>query len=278
MGIVITVAPTGPVATKADNPALPTQPEEIASAVASAHRAGASVAHLHFRDEHDRPTADLGVARRTIGLIEESCPIHIQVSTGVGLNVPFEDRARLVELRPTMATLNPCTMTFGATEFRNPPDQVRRLAGRMQELGVKPELEIYDFGHLDQCLRLRDDGLVSGEKMQFSIVLGVIGGMAATAENLLTMVNRLPDGAIWQVVALGQASLPLTAVALTLGGNARAGMEDALYLRRGVLADSSTQLVDRTRRLAESLQLDIADPRETAALLGIEEKTREWSH
>lgn len=154
MSIVITVAPTGPIATKADNPALPTSPEEIATAVEQAYHAGAAVAHIHLRDENERPTADPNIARRAMDLIGERCPILIQLSTGVGLTVPFEQREQLVELRPRMATLNPCSMSFGAGEFRNPPQAVRRLAARMRELDIKPELEIYDTGHLEACLRL----------------------------------------------------------------------------------------------------------------------------
>src|SRR6202162_2136264 len=137
MSVVITVAPTGPIASKADNPALPTQPREIAEAVHQAYLAGAAVAHIHLRDSRDRPTADLKVAQRTMDLIAERCPILIQMSTGVGLSVPFEDRERLVELRPRMATLNPCSMSFGDGEFLNPPKGVRRLAARMRELNVK---------------------------------------------------------------------------------------------------------------------------------------------
>ena len=167
MSVVLTVAPTGPIATKADNPALPTQPHEIAEAVHDAYRAGASVAHLHFRDRDDRPTADLEIARSTMDLIQERFPILIQLSTGVGLDVPFSARATLVELRPRMATLNPCSMSFGLGEFRNPPKDVARLADRMRELGVKPELEIYDTGHLEACLRMRDAGLLDDEPMQF---------------------------------------------------------------------------------------------------------------
>ena len=161
MSVVLTVAPTGPIATRADNPTLPTQPAEIAEAVHQAYLAGASVAHLHFRDPDDRPTADLTVAQQTMDLIAERCPILIQLSTGVGLDVPFHERAALVELRPRMATLNPCSMSFGTGEFRNPPADVARLAERMRELGVKPELEIYDTGHLEACLRLRDAGLLT---------------------------------------------------------------------------------------------------------------------
>ena len=267
MSLVLTFAPTGPIATKADNPTLPTQPHEIAEAVHNAYQAGASVAHLHFRDPDDRPTADLEIARLTMDLIQERCPILIQLSTGVGLDVPFSERAKLLELRPRMATLNPCSMSFGLGEFRNPPKDVARLADRMRELGVKPELEIYDTGHLDACLRMRDAGLLDDEPMQFSIVLGVHGGMAATADNLLALVHRLPPDCCWQVIAIGAANLPLTAMAAALGGNVRAGMEDTLYLRKGELSRGNQPLVDRAISVARALDRPIASVEETEAIL-----------
>jgi len=268
MSAIVTVATTGPVATKADNPALPTTPEEIAAEVEAAYHAGASVAHIHLRDEAQRPTADLGIARRVTGLIADRCPILVQLSTGVGLDVPYAERARLVELRPRMATLNPCSMSFGAGEFRNPPLEVRRLAARMRELGVKPELEIYDTGHLEACLRLRDEDLLS-EPLQFSIVLGVRGGMAATADNLITMVRRLPAEASWQVIAIGRANLELTAMGLALGGHARAGLEDTLHLRKGELATGNRPLVERAVRLARDLDRAVASVAQTEAILGL---------
>ena len=269
MSVVITVAPTGPIAGKADNPHLPTQPAEIADAVGQAYDAGASVAHIHVRDAQDRPTADLDIARRTTDLIAERCPILIQLSTGVGLHVPFEERAALVELRPRMATLNPCSMSFGMAELRNPPADVRRLAARMQDLGVKPELEIYDTGHLDAGLRLRDEGLLSDEPLQLSLVLGVQGGMAATPDNLFTLARRLPADAIWQVIAVGRRNLELTAIGLALGANARAGLEDTLYLRKGELSRGNLPLVQRAVQLAQSMDLGIADVSEAGRLLSL---------
>ncbi len=268
MSVVLTVAPTGPIAFKSDNPSLPTQPHEIADAVERAYHLGASVAHIHLRDENDRPTGDLGIARRTMDLIAERCPILIQMSTGVGLGVPFEEREKLVELRPRMATLNPCSMSFGAGEFLNPPAGVRRLAARMRELDVKPELEIYDTGHLDQCLRLYDEGLLA-EPLQFSIVLGVVGGAAASADNLLTIHRRLPEGAIWQIVTIGRNNLNLTAVGLALGGNARAGLEDTIYLRKGELSPGNDPLVARTAELARALDRPIASVEEAEQILAL---------
>lgn len=269
---VITAALTGPIATKADNQNLPTTPEEIAAAAAEAHAAGAAVVHIHVRDEQGHPTADLELARRTVGLIEDACPVLVQLSTGVGLDVPFEARARLVEAQPRMATLNVCSMTFGAGEFRNPPAGVRRLAEQMRERNVKPELEVYDTGHLEVALGLHADGLLV-EPLQFSFVLGVRGGAAATTENLLAMVRRLPEGAIWQVIAIGRANLELTAIGLALGGNARTGMEDTLMLRRGVPANSNAELVNRLVGVARALEREPATVEETEQRLRLPHQT-----
>jgi 3-keto-5-aminohexanoate cleavage enzyme len=268
MSVVVTVAPTGPLAMKSDNPHLPTQPAEIAEAVLEAYQLGAAVAHIHLRDADDQPTADLSIAERTMDLIRERCPILIQLSTGVGLTVPFEEREKLIELRPRMATLNPCTMSFGLGEFRNPPQDVRRLAARMRELGVKPELEVYDTGHLDACVQLLKEDLLA-TPLQFSIVLGVRGGAAATPRNLVAMVERLPPGAIWQIIAIGRANLPLTAIGLALGGNVRAGLEDTLHLGRGRLAEGNGPLVKRAVALAADLDLPVASVAEAEAALGL---------
>lgn len=265
---IITAALTGPIATKADNPALPTSPEEIAAAAKESYEAGAAIVHIHLRDAEGRPTADLDIARRVLALIEESCQVLIQLSTGVGLDVPYEDRLKLVETRPRMATLNVCSMTFGAGEFHNPPEGVRRLAARMRELGVKPELELYDSGHLEVALRLLEEDLLE-EPLQFSLVLGVSGGMAALPSNLVQLVSRIPEGAAWQVIGIGRANLQMTAMGLAMGGNARTGMEDTLMLRRGVPASGNGELVARLAQLAWALDRPPADVDAAAAMLRI---------
>ncbi len=259
--IVVTAALTGPIAYKKDNPALPTTPAEIADAATRAHEAGAAVVHIHLRDAQERPTADLGIAQETMDRIREKSPVLIQLSTGVGLDTPFEQRERLVELRPRMATLNPCSMSFGIGEFRNPPSGVRRLASRMQELGVKAELEIYDIGHIPVCLALFEEGFLE-EPLQFSIVMGIKGGMSATVDNLLFAVRMLPPGAIWQAIVIGRPHLELSTVALALGGNARTGLEDTLYLRKGELAPSNEALVSRLVGVAHTLERSVATVQE----------------
>jgi len=157
-------------------------------------------------------------------------------------------------------------MTFANGEFRNPPRDVRRLAARMQELGVKAELEIYDMGHIPVCLSLFEEGLLV-EPLQFSIVMGVRGGMAATIDNLTHAVRMLPPDTIWQVIAIGRANLDLTAVAVAMGGNARTGMEDTLYLRKGELASSNRDLITRLANVCTALDRPIASVAETETLL-----------
>jgi 3-keto-5-aminohexanoate cleavage enzyme len=249
---VLTTALTGPLATKADNPALPVTPEEIAAAARDAHEAGAAVVHVHLRDADQRPTADLEIAHRVVGLIEEACPALVQLSTGVGVGVAFEERAKLVEVRPRMASLNVCSMTFGAAEFSNPPDDVRRLAYRMGELGVKPELELYDGGHLEMALALHAEGLLQ-EPLQFSLVMGVLGGMAATPANLVALIGRIPAGSVWQVIGIGRHNLAMTAIGLAMGGNARTGMEDTLLVRRGQPTTGNGELTARLATTANAL-------------------------
>jgi len=156
--VVITVGPTEAQATRENTPYLPLTAEEIAAEVTAAYEAGASVASLHLRDAEGLPTADLEIGRRTIALIQEQSPILVQLSSGVSPTADLEDRLRLMDLKPRMATLSLCSMTFGQVEFRNPPDFVRRLAERMQELNIKPELEVYDTGHVDAALALAADG------------------------------------------------------------------------------------------------------------------------
>ena len=266
---VLTTALTGPIATKADNPALPTTPEEIAAAARDAYEAGAAVVHVHLRDPDERPTADLGTARRTVGLIEESCPALIQLSTGVGLGVPFEERARLIQARPKMATLNVCSMTFGGGEFSNPPDDVRRLAYRMGELGVKPELELYDTGHLEMALTLHSEGLLQ-EPLQFSLVMGILGGMPARPDTLVSLSDRMPEGSVWQVIGIGRHNLPMTAIGLALGGNARTGMEDTLMVRRGQPATGNGELTKRLASTARALDRPPATVEQAAKALQID--------
>jgi 3-keto-5-aminohexanoate cleavage enzyme len=253
---IITAALTGPVATKADNPGMPGTVAEIAADAKAAYDAGAAVIHIHLRDDQGNMTVDLDVARRTVEAVRASCAGIVQLSTG-GLAFTYEDRMKMVEAKPAMATLNPCTMTFAAGEFRNPPKQMMELAARMMELGVKPEVEIYDTGHLEMMLYLVHKGLLLAP-LQVSMVMGVRGGMKGDPALLSYLVRELPEGTSWQVIGVARANLPMTTIGLAMGGNARTGMEDTLTLEKGVPADSNAQLVGRLVGIARSLQLEPA--------------------
>ena len=252
---IITAALNGPIATRANNPNLPESPADIAASARGSYEAGAAVIHIHLRDEQGNFTTDLGVARRTVELVREACPGIVQLSTGGMFD--YADRMRLVESRPAMATLNPCTMSFADAEFRNPPKEMRKMAARMIELGIKPEVELYDVGHLGVMLQLVKEGLLL-EPLQVSFVMGVQGGMPGDPQILSWLVKELPEGTSWQVIAIARANLPMTTIGLAMGGNARTGMEDTLMVASHVLADSNAQLVGRLVNIAKSMQREPA--------------------
>jgi len=267
--VIITAALTGPIASKDDNPALPTSPAEIAASAKGAYEAGAAIVHLHLRDAEGRPTADLGMAQRVVEAVREACPqVIVQLSTGAGLEVPYEERMKIAEARPAMATLNPCTMTFGVGEFRNPPLQMRQLAARMIELSIKPELEIYDTGHLDMGLVLLREGLLV-EPLQVSFVMGVRGGMPAEPALLTHLVAQLPPGTNWQVIGVGRANLAMTTIGLAMGGNVRTGLEDTLMLEKGRPAAGNAELVERLVGIARLLQREPATVEAVIEKLGL---------
>lgn len=261
--VVITAAVDGPIAVPSENPNLPYNPEQFAEQAKAVYQEGASVIHIHSRGADGLPTSDYGRTKAILDAVHASCPILTQLSTGGFF--PYEERARLVELKPRMASLNLCTMTFGNNEFRNPPLEVRKVAARMRELGVKGELEIYDTGHLEFALRLLKEDLLV-EPLQFSVVLGVVGGAAGTPENLITLVNRMPPNAIWQMIGVGRVNLQLTTIALAMGGNARTGLEDLLYIAKGVMADNPG-LIRRLVGVAKAMERTPATVEEAEQML-----------
>jgi len=269
--VVVTVAPTGPLTTRAEHPEVPLTPEEIGIAVAEAAEAGAAVAHIHARDEEGKPTADPEVYAAIAREIRARCDIVVQASTGVGLTVPWEERLEIVtsgSVDVTMATLNPASMTFANGTFHNPPEFVEKLAEAMHERDLHPELEVYDLGHVSLCLELVERGLIR-EPLQFSFVMGVRGGMPGDPGLLPQLRSMLPEGAIWQAIGIGRAQLPLSLAALALGGNIRVGFEDNVYIERGVLAESNAQFVERAVALARAAGRELATPDDVRERLGV---------
>lgn len=260
--VVITVAPTGPLTTRDQHPDLPLTPVEIGAAVEEACEAGAAVAHVHARGSDGRPTADPAVYAAIVEEIRSRCDVVVQASTGVGLEVSCEDRLEIVssgEVDVAMATLNPASMTFGGGTFSNPPWFVEALAEAMHERGIHPELEVYDLGHVGLCLELAERGLIR-EPLQFSFVMGVRGGMPGDPALLPQLRSMIPAEATWQAIGIGPAQQRLLLAALALGGNARVGFEDNIYLERGRLAPSNADFVRRAAGLVAAAGRELATP------------------
>lgn len=272
--LIITCALTGAETTCERQPALPITPAQQAIAAQEAVRAGASVIHLHVREDDGRPSQRVERFQESIRAIRAATPgVIIQISTGGAVGEPVESRARPLELRPEMASLNLGTMNFGDDVFMNHPHDILSLASRMQALGVVPELEIYEAGMLESSLRLARQGVLR-EPLHFQFVLGVPGGMSGDLRNLMHLLSLLPaQGQVrqqtWGVAGIGRYQLPLAIHALTLGGHVRVGFEDNVYYHKGELAQSNAQLVGRVARISREMGREVATPEAARKLLGI---------
>lgn len=265
--LMITAALVGAEVTREDTPHLPVTPEEIGEAAAEAREAGAAIAHIHVRDAGGKPSQDRELYRQAIEEIRKRCDIIIQVSTGGAVGMTAEERLQPLALRPEMATLTTGTVNFGDGVFLNPPGEIEHFAKVMRDLGVLPEFEIFDVGMINNALRLVKKGLVTGH-LHFDFVMGVPGGIPATAQNLLHLVGQLPDGATWTVAGVGRAQLPMAVLGVVLGGHVRVGLEDNIWYRKGELA-TNAQLVARVVRIAREMDREVATPGEARQMLGI---------
>jgi 3-keto-5-aminohexanoate cleavage enzyme len=267
--VIITCALTGAETTREKQPALPVTPDEQARAAAEAVKAGASIVHLHVRDDAGKPTQDLARFEASIRAIRAAAPgVIIQISTGGAIGESIENRAKPLSLKPEMASLNLGTMNFGDDVFMNHPRDIVGLAARMHLHGVMPELEIYEAGMLESSLRLAKQGILR-EPLHFQFVLGVPGGMSGDARNLMHLVSLVPAGVHWGVAGIGRYQLPLAVHALVLGGHVRVGFEDNIFYGKGVLAKSNAELVERVARIAREVGREIATPAQARELLGL---------
>ncbi|BAM00634.1 MULTISPECIES: BKACE family enzyme [Caldilinea] len=270
--VIITVAVNGSRPTKAMNPAVPYTPAEIADAAVEAHQAGAAIAHIHVRDpESGAPSSRLELFAETLDRIRSRCDMLVNLTTS-GLHLTGQDaleqRLAPVQLRPDLCSLDIGSLNFRDRLFANPPAFGEEAARRMQAAGVKPEIEVFDIGHIDQALDLIGRGLIEPPPY-FQLCMGVKWGIPATPENLLFMRNKLPSDAQWSVLGVGAAQWTMVAMGMVLGGHVRVGFEDNLYLRKGVLARSNAELVEQAVRIAHALQREVATPSEARALLKI---------
>jgi 3-keto-5-aminohexanoate cleavage enzyme len=280
--VIVTIATTGGLHGKEANPALPEQPAEIIGDFHDCYNAGASVAHIHVRDPRGRTASDLAIYGEVLDGIMDRCPGMItQVGNGIGIwfddsgrGQPFtqEERMALLDLKPQpdMLTVNAGTFHFDHKGqewlFANSKAWNSEFIQDCTYRGIANEIEVYDLSHIANMLELADNGVIQVPP-HFSFVMGIQGGIPASPANLLAMLDAIPDGSSWQIVSIGRHQLPLSAMAVAMGGNIRVGMEDNVYYRRGELAQSNAQLVERAVRIVCELGREVATPEEAREML-----------
>ena len=270
--IFISVAVSGSRPTKEMNPGVPYTPTEIIEAAVESYRAGAAIVHVHVRDpKSGKPSYEIDLFKEVLEGIRRKCEMIVNLTTS-GLFMEGKDaiqrRLQPVFLKPDLCSFDLGSMNFQDRVFINPPEWAEEATRAMRENGVKPEIEVFDVGHIYQALDLVKKGLIDSPPY-FQLCLGVKWGMAGTPENLLFMKSKLPADAVWSALGVANAQLPMITMALLLGGNMRVGFEDNLYLKRGVLAKSNAQMVEVAKDIAERLGFQIASAGEARRILGL---------
>jgi uncharacterized protein (DUF849 family) len=289
--VVLTCAVTGAGDTVSKSDKVPVTPQQIAAACVEAAQAGASIVHVHVRDPlTGKGGRDPAHFREVVARVRDSgTDIVLNLTAGMGgaLLLDVDDPSRMLEgtdlatavermrhvteLLPEMCTLDCGSMNFGDDVVVNRVSDLERMARIAQQLGVKPELEVFDYGQVQIARRLIDAGLVDGRPL-FQLCLGISWGAPATTEAMLALRNALPAGAEWAAFAISRAEFPMVAQAALLGGNCRVGLEDNLYLGKGRLATNGL-LVERARSILDSIGVAVMTPAETRAHLGL---SRRW--
>ena len=271
--LIITAAICGAEVTKDHNPNIPYTVREIGIEAEKSFLAGASIIHLHVREDDGTPTQDLKRFQACVDEIKSRCPdVIILPSTGGAIGMSNEERIQpiFIKPQPEMATLDMGTMNFGDDDiFVNTENTIISFAKEMNSRGIKPELECFDKGMIDMTLRLHKKGYIN-KPMHFNFMMGVIGGIAATSRDLLYLVNSIPKGSTYCVGAIGKHEFPMVALSIELGGHTRVGFEDNIYLSKGVLAKSNSELVEKVVRISKELGRDIASPYEARKILGLD--------
>lgn len=266
--LIITACLTGAEVTRELQPNLPITPVEIAEAAYEAWKAGASIAHIHARKSDGTPTQDIEVYREIKKEIEKRCDIIFQPSTGGAVWHSKEERIQPVYLKPEMASLSTGTCNFGNDVFMNSEEYMENFAKIMMENGVKPEIEIFERGMIDNAMRLVKKGLLK-TPIHFDFVMGVPGAIQGEPRDLMYLVSSIPQDCTWTVAGIGRYELPLAVMAIVMGGHVRVGFEDNIYYSKGVVAESNAQLVARIARIAKECGREVATPAEARKILGI---------
>ncbi len=285
--VIVSCAVTGSGDTVGKHPDIPVTPEQIADAAISAARAGAAIAHIHVREpDTGRPSRRVELYEEVVDRIRASdTDVVINLTAGMGGDyVPDRDdptrgvegtdlvnaRERLAHveaIRPEICSLDCGSLNFGDSLYISTPAMLREMAARIQELGVKPELEVFEMGHLRFANRLLEEGLVD-EPPLYQICLGIPWAAPADPDTMRIMRDQLPAGANWAAFGIGRAQMPMVAQAAILGGNARVGLEDNLYLDKGVYA-TNAQLTERACQIIRLLGGRTLTPAEARDKLGL---------
>jgi 3-keto-5-aminohexanoate cleavage enzyme len=272
--LIVNAALTGMVPTKADNPALPVTPEEIAEDAERCLDAGASIVHVHARDEDGRPTWRAEVYAEIVAGIRERRPDAIVcVSTSGRLWSDFERRAEVLDLdgalRPDLASLTLGSLNFPGQASVNEPDTIVRLAERMAERGIVPELEVFELGMVDYAKHLISRGVLR-PPFSFNLLLGSRGTLSASLLHLGLLTEALPEGSVWAGAGIGRFQLGVNALSIAAGGHARVGLEDNLWLDgRKERPASNVALVHRLVGIAEACEREVATPAVARDLIGL---------
>ena len=267
---LITVAPTGAESEKSAVPALPVTLDELVTTAKECRAAGAAVVHVHIRDDEGLPTLDGARLADTVQALREGTDLIVQLSTGGAVSDGFEPRLAVLDAAPDACSLTCGTVNFGDEVFSNPWPFIRELYARTKELGVVPEFELFDLGHIATLHRLLGDlGEPHGGHVHCDLVMGVPGGMPGNAATLVAAVSALPAGATWSATGIGRTSLPVLFAALAAGGHLRVGMEDTTTFARGRPVTANSELVQRAATLAELAQRPAMSPEQARAMLGV---------
>jgi 3-keto-5-aminohexanoate cleavage enzyme len=272
--LIINVAVTGMVPNKNDNPHVPLSPDEIAEDCFGCYQAGASIFHLHARDENGEPTYHSEIYRDIITRVRNKCPdAIICVSTSGRVFKSFEQRSEVLNLdesaKPDMASLTLGSLNFPKQASMNEPQMIQALAERMNDRDIVPELEVFDLGMLDYAKYLIGRKILR-EPFYFNLILGSLGTLSATPFHLSTLVMSLPPNATWAAAGIGRFQFYVNSMAITMGGHVRVGLEDNLYMdTQKQKPATNLMLVERLVKLAGSLEREICSPNEARNIIGL---------
>jgi 3-keto-5-aminohexanoate cleavage enzyme len=277
--VIITASLNGAFVNKDVNPNVPEQPDEIAQASLECYNAGAAIVHIHARDERGKPCGTKAKFEEILAAVRGKCSeVIIQFSTGGGTNLTIEERVSCLDADPEMASLNMGTLMRqsgpnAGSPFSNLTRDIEAWAAKMKGLGTKPEMECYSQSMYRDVRNLIEKGLIAPPYF-VNIVLGMQhqGAVEASPETLVSMHQFLPEDCYFNVTATAAAQLPLTTMAMIMGGAVRVGMEDNIYYSKGVLVESNARLVERSVRIARELSIEPVTPDEAREILGVAKK------